>query len=97
MILVGGTRSPRRTHSLRRGLTPADPSSLPNRPDSLPPLRLVALSAPRSPGAGPPVSHDTGQAAVGRAGSFNSGKNVTVLPVVKVRRTGTGKNVVLPD
>ena len=23
--------------------------------------------------------------------------NVTVLPVVKVRRTGTGKNVVLPD
>ena len=24
-------------------------------------------------------------------------RNVTVLPVVKVRRTGTGKNVVLPD
>ena len=23
--------------------------------------------------------------------------NVTVLPVVEVRRTGTGKNVVLPD
>ena len=45
------------------------PSSLLDRSDS---RRFTALSAPRSPGAGPPVSHDTGRAAVGRAGSFNS-------------------------
>jgi hypothetical protein len=31
------------------------------------------------------MSRDTGRAAAGRAGSFNSGKNVTVLPVVEVR------------
>jgi hypothetical protein len=43
------------------------------------------------------MSCDTGRAAAGRAGSFNSGKNDTVLPEVEVRRTGTGKNVVLPD
>jgi hypothetical protein len=62
-----------------------------------PPNHLVELSAPRSPGAYPPRSGDTGRAAVGRAGSFNSGKNDAVLPEVKVRRTETGKNVVLPD
>ena len=50
-----------------------------SRPISGPPLHPVALSAPRSPGAGPPVSRDTGRAAVGRAGSFNSGKNETKL------------------
>ena len=44
----------------------------------------------------PAYPETTGRAATGRAGSFNSGKNVTVLPVVEVRRTGTGKNNVLP-
>ncbi len=73
-------------------------------------LVLVALSAPRS--RPPPAlpcratrmwttdrEERTSRAAVGWAGSFNSGKNVSVLPVVEVRRTGlgTGKNVVLPD
>ena len=43
------------------------------------------------PGAGPPVSHDTGRAAVGRASSFNSGKNVTVLPVVNREERGSSR------
>jgi hypothetical protein len=60
-------------------------------------LRRSVHNALVPPGAGLLASRDAGRAAAGRAGSFNSGKNVTVLPVVKVRRTGTGKNVVLPD
>jgi hypothetical protein len=43
------------------------------------------------------MSRDTGRAAAGRAGSFNSGENYIVLPEEEVRRTGTGKNAVLPD
>ena len=46
-------------------------------PAEFPPLHPVALSAPRSSGAGPPVSCETGRAADGRAGSFNSGKNAS--------------------
>ena len=37
-------------------------------PAGIPPLHPVALSAPRSSGAGPSVSRDTGRAAVGRPG-----------------------------
>jgi hypothetical protein len=59
------------------------------------PRRSVRTALP--PAASPPMSCDTGRAAAGRAGSFNSGKNDTVLPEVEVRRTGTGKNAVLPD
>jgi len=57
----------------------------------------VSIRMPRAALARPPAPCGTGRAAAERAGSFNSGKNVTVLPVVEVRRTGTGKNVVLPD
>ncbi len=39
-----------------------------------------------------PMSRDTGRAATGRDGSFNSGKNYIVLPEEEVRGTGTGKN-----
>ena len=59
------------------------------------PRRSVRTALP--PAASSPMSCDTGRAAAGRAGSFNSGKNDTVLPEVEVRRTGTGKNEVLPD
>ena len=57
-------------------------------------LSPIDLYSPRSPG---PPTLDTGRASAWRAGSFNSGKNVTILPVVEVRRSGTGKNDVLPD
>jgi hypothetical protein len=59
------------------------------------PRRSVRTALP--PAACPPASRDAGRAAAGRAGSFNSGENVTIFPVVEVRRTGTGKNVVLLD
>ena len=60
-----------------------------------PPILSSSLCPHRA--ARPHMSCDTGRAAAGRAGSFNSGKNDTVLPEVEVRRTGTGKNAVLPD
>ena len=59
------------------------------------PRRSVRTALP--PAASPPMSCDTGRVAAGQAGSFNSGKNDAVLPEVEVRRTGTGKNAVLPD
>jgi len=57
----------------------------------------VSIRMPRAALARPPAPRGTGRAAAERAGSFNSGKNVTVLPVVKARRAVTGKNDVLPD
>ena len=51
------------------------------------PRRSVRTALP--PAASPPMSCDTGRAAAGRAGSFNSGKNDAVFPEVEVRRTGT--------
>ena len=62
-----------------------------------PPISPAACPIMAPPAACPLMSPDAGRAAAGRAGSFNSGKNVTVLPVVEVRRTGIGKNNVLPD
>ena len=49
-----------------------------------------------------PVCHsaglgDTGRAAVGRAGSFNSGKSVTVPFLLKARRAGSRRSIALPD
>ena len=85
---------PNRLARVLRGLTPAGPSSLLNRPDS---RRFTPSLCPHRAHPGPPVSRDTGRAACGLACSFNSEKNETVLPEVNVRRTGTGKNVVLPD
>ena len=67
-----GERTFRRSSNPGRPFIAAEPAAGSRRSAG-----LATLSAPRSPGAGPPVSGDTGRAAVGRAGSFNSesGKN----------------------
>jgi hypothetical protein len=42
------------------------------------------------PAAGPPASCDTGRAAAGRAGSFNSGTNVYVTVLRYISESGSG-------
>ena len=71
-----------RIHPVRRFA----PSLCPHRAGSQAPGR----AAPRRPGAGPPVSGDTGR-AVGRAGSFNSGKNAFQLVTTGKQGRFTGR------
>ena len=58
--------------------------------------RIPPISSRRSvrtalpPAARPPMSRDTGRAAAGRAGSFNSGKNVSELVLILKARPSYG-------
>ena len=71
---------PNQLAMVRSDLTPAGPSSLPNRTVSAAPSRRSVCT--RSSGAGPPMLGDTGRAAIGRAGSFHSERTAFPAPLL---------------
>ena len=81
--------------TVRRGLTPAGPTSLPNRPVSPALSRRSVRTEPIRRRPARVRRHGPGRRHAGRF--LQLWKEGTVLPVVEVHRTGTGKNVVLPD